>query len=69
MRRRLPYFPGQTHLAWDLDDPASQDIEVVRSIRDEIGCRVRELVAELIPTQAHRPGNYPGAAFGGCQSG
>ncbi|HEX6872921.1 MAG TPA: arsenate reductase ArsC [Micromonosporaceae bacterium] len=44
-----PYFPGQTHLDWDLDDPAGQDIDAVRTIRDEIGRRVTELVAELVP--------------------
>src|SRR4029078_1694278 len=35
-----PYFPGQTHLDWDLDDPAGQVIEAVRPIRDEIRRRV-----------------------------
>jgi len=25
-----PYFPGQTHLDWELDDPAGQGIEAVR---------------------------------------
>jgi arsenate reductase len=43
-----PYFPGQTHLDWDLDDPAGQNIDAIRAIRDEIGRRVNELVAELI---------------------
>lgn len=42
-----PYFPGQTHLDWELDDPAGQDIDAIRAIRDEIGRRVNELVAEL----------------------
>jgi arsenate reductase len=42
-----PYFPGQTHLDWDLDDPAGQNIDAIRAIRDEIGRRVHELVAEL----------------------
>jgi arsenate reductase (thioredoxin) len=42
-----PYFPGQTHLDWELDDPAGKDLEAVRPIRDEIRRRVAELVAAL----------------------
>jgi arsenate reductase len=44
-----PYFPGQTHLDWDLDDPAGQGIEAVRAIRDDIRGRVEALVADLLP--------------------
>ena len=44
-----PYFPGQTHLDWDLDDPAGKDIEAVRAIRDDIGERIRALLADLLP--------------------
>jgi arsenate reductase len=44
-----PYFPGQTHLDWELDDPAGQGIAAVRPIRDEIRKRVEALVAELLP--------------------
>jgi arsenate reductase len=44
-----PYFPGQTHLDWELDDPAGQGIDVVRAIRDDIRGRVECLVAELLP--------------------
>jgi arsenate reductase (thioredoxin) len=44
-----PYFPGQTHLDWELDDPAGQGIDAVRPIRDEIRKRVEALVAELLP--------------------
>lgn len=32
---------------WGLDDPAGQDIETVRKIRDEIKSRVRALIEEL----------------------
>ncbi|WP_027345414.1 arsenate reductase ArsC [Hamadaea tsunoensis] len=42
-----PYFPGQTHLDWELDDPAGQGIEAVRPIRDDIRSRVEALVADL----------------------
>jgi arsenate reductase (thioredoxin) len=42
-----PIFPGKRYEDWDLDDPAGQGIEAVRSIRDEIKTRVRTLLAEF----------------------
>ena len=45
-----PIFPGKRYEDWVLDDPAGQDIETVRRIRDEIDARVQALVAELLPT-------------------
>jgi arsenate reductase len=42
-----PYFPGQRHEDWKLDDPAGQGIEAVRAIRDDIRDRVRELLRDL----------------------
>jgi protein-tyrosine-phosphatase len=45
-----PIFPGKRYEDWELEDPAGQDIEAVRRIRDEIGERVRRLVDELAPT-------------------
>ena len=39
---------GQSFL-WELDDPAGQDLENVRRIRDEIDARVQKLIAELLP--------------------
>jgi arsenate reductase (thioredoxin) len=42
-----PYYPGQRHLDWELDDPAGQPLEEVRLIRDEIATRVRVLADEL----------------------
>jgi len=44
-----PVFPGKRYLDWELDDPASQPIESVRLIRDEIESKVRGLLAELVP--------------------
>jgi len=44
-----PYFPGQTHLDWELDDPAGQGIDSVRVIRDDIRDRVKALVDQLLP--------------------
>ncbi|MCU1604795.1 MAG: Protein-tyrosine phosphatase, low molecular weight [Modestobacter sp.] len=42
-----PIFPGTRYLDWDLEDPAGMGVEGVRPIRDEIGTRVRALLAEL----------------------
>jgi arsenate reductase len=42
-----PIFPGKRYLDWDLDDPAGKSLDDVRPIRDEIGRRVQQLVAEL----------------------
>jgi arsenate reductase len=38
-----PVIPGKRYVDWELDDPAGQDLETVRRIRDEIECRVSEL--------------------------
>ena len=45
-----PIFSGKRYLDWDLPDPAGKNVEEVRGIRDEIGRRVRALLAELVPT-------------------
>ena len=42
-----PLFPGKRYEDWELEDPAGQDVEAVRPIRDEIGQRVRSLLASL----------------------
>ena len=38
-----PVLPGKRYVDWDLDDPAGQNPETVRRIRDEIERRVFEL--------------------------
>jgi arsenate reductase len=38
-----PVIPGKQYVDWELEDPAGQDIETVRRIRDEIERRVGEL--------------------------
>ncbi|MFC7341857.1 arsenate reductase ArsC [Saccharopolyspora griseoalba] len=45
-----PVFPGKRYLDWELTDPAGKGVEAVREIRDDIDRRVRELLAELVPT-------------------
>ena len=42
-----PVFPGRRYLDWQIDDPAGQDIEAVRPIRDAIRARVEQLITEL----------------------
>ena len=43
-----PYVPGATVKDWDLPDPFGKSIDFMRTVRDEIENRVRELV-ESIP--------------------
>jgi arsenate reductase len=47
-----PIYPGKRYEDWDLDDPAGQDLETVRRIRDDLDRRVQKLVAELLPEDA-----------------
>ena len=42
-----PYYPGERYEDRELDDPAGQDINHVRPIRDEIKRRVEQLISEL----------------------
>ena len=44
-----PVYPGKKYEDWVLDDPAGEDLETVRRIREEIDKRVQTLVAELLP--------------------
>jgi arsenate reductase (thioredoxin) len=44
-----PFYPGKRYEDWELDDPAGQNLEQVRPIRDEIEKRVRQLLPELLP--------------------
>jgi protein-tyrosine-phosphatase len=44
-----PIYPGKKYEDWVLDDPAGQNLETVRRIRDEIDGRVQQLIAELLP--------------------
>ena len=44
-----PIYPGKRYEDWALDDPAGQDLETVRRIRDELDVRVQALIAELLP--------------------
>jgi arsenate reductase (thioredoxin) len=43
-----PIYPGKRYEDWTLDDPAGQDVDAVRRIRDEIDRRVEKLINELL---------------------
>jgi arsenate reductase (thioredoxin) len=43
-----PFYPRKRYVDWELQDPAGQDLETVRAIRDEIDRRVQGLLAELV---------------------
>ena len=42
-----PLYPGKKYEDWDVEDPAGRTLEEVCAIRDQIGLRVLNLVAEL----------------------
>ena len=42
-----PVFPGVRYLDWDVADPAGLTVEQVRPIRDDLGNRVRGILADL----------------------
>lgn len=44
-----PVYPGKRYEDWELQDPAGQGIETVRSVRDEIRDRVVQLIDEIAP--------------------
>ena len=42
-----PYIPGVEYLDWPLQDPAGQDVAVVRRIRDDIAVLVDQFIERL----------------------
>jgi arsenate reductase len=44
-----PLYPGKRYEDWEVDDPADEDLDGVRRIRDEISERVRSLLDSLAP--------------------
>lgn len=42
-----PIYPGKRYEDWDVDDPAGQNLQEVRRIRDEIHGRVQRLFLSL----------------------
>ena len=51
-----PIYPGKRYEDWDLDDPAGQDLDTVRRIRDELDQCVQRLIAELLPDEGASSG-------------
>jgi arsenate reductase len=43
-----PFYAGKRYEDWVLRDPAGQDLETVRAIRDDVERRVRALLSELL---------------------
>jgi len=43
-----PIFPGKRYEDWVLEDPAGQNLEFVRKVRDEIKVRVENLLKDLL---------------------
>ncbi|MEY5152001.1 MAG: arsenate reductase ArsC [Actinobacteria bacterium] len=41
-----PILPGKERLDWEITDPAGQDLDFVRRVRDEIQLRVEEFLRE-----------------------
>ena len=42
-----PFYSGKRYEDWEIEDPAGKTIEEVRSIRDEVEARVRQLLNRL----------------------
>ena len=42
-----PFLPGKKYVDWPLKDPAGQDVDAVRPIRDEIQRLVEDLIAQI----------------------
>jgi arsenate reductase len=47
-----PIYPGKRYEDWEVEDPATLDLEGVRRVRDEIQDRVEELLEQLVPERA-----------------
>jgi protein-tyrosine-phosphatase len=44
-----PIYAGKRYEDWVIEDPAGQDLETVRRIRDDLDARIKALVGELAP--------------------
>jgi arsenate reductase len=44
-----PFIPGKRYIDWDLPDPKGRPVSEVRTIREDIDRRVKELVQQLVP--------------------
>jgi arsenate reductase (thioredoxin) len=55
-----PIFPGKRYLDWEVGDAAGLPVEEIRTIRDELGQRVRPLLHDLgIPERTASADSWP----------
>jgi len=47
-----PVYPGKRYIDWEIEDPAGQEIEMIRIVRDQIKQHVQELIVELLPKKS-----------------
>ena len=47
-----PVYPGKRYIDWKIEDPAGQEIEIIRIVRDQIKKHVQELIVELLPKKS-----------------
>ena len=47
-----PVYPGKRYIDWEIEDPAGQEIEMIRIVRDQIKQYVQELIVELLPKKS-----------------
>lgn len=43
-----PFFPADKHIEWQIEDPINKNIDFFRQIRDEISCKVSELIKNIL---------------------
>lgn len=43
-----PFFPADKHLEWQISDPKDKNIEFFRKVRDDIRCKVSELIKSIL---------------------
>ncbi len=64
-----PVLPGRRYPDWQLPDPAGEDLDAVRPIRDDIDHRVEALLRELVPAHPRtRTPDRSGVRGGGTAS-
>ena len=47
-----PVYSGKRYIDWEIEDPAGQEIEMIRIVRDQIKQHVQELIVELLPKKS-----------------
>jgi arsenate reductase len=47
-QEECPLIPGAEIQDWDLPDPAGQSMEFMRTVRDEIESRVKDLINSVL---------------------